>query len=440
MTRFGLVLQLVALWLVALGAIGCASPIVGGECKDGHVICGGRCVRLEDNFMHCGACDNECSAIQVCRAGQCVASLFDGGEADSGDQDGGGGTSGSGGTSGTSGSSGDGGTGGIVVPPDASFPGCGIDETDCSGQCVIIEHDPQHCGMCGNACAVGEVCQAGTCVAVCSDPFTFCPAINGCVDLSSDPRNCGSCGRRCMSGLCSGGQCEDAVPGHLIVIGHDYGQSNATMDRLLRSSVFLASGAPVPALVYEGTSSDATVARINAVIEASLERTWQPQVLATSGQLGFLLKSNGYRLFVVYPQAGESDEELKKIRSSWTRTLADFLIRGGVVVVFEHNPSDLNGGVRNAGTHQLLGCKGATTACTPLFQAESVMRLGTAARLLINYEDGWITNGVPSAYAATRNSMAFGAISTPGNLVAVDETSGDPVIVHRLLSAPPEMP
>lgn len=436
MTRLGLVLL-----GIVLGASGCASPIVGGECKDGHVICDGRCVRLEDNFMHCGACDNECSAIQVCRAGQCVASMIDSGEPDSGDLDGGG-SGGSSGTSGTGGSSGDGGTGGIVFPPDASFPGCGIDETDCNGQCVITDHNPQHCGMCGNACDVGQLCQAGVCVDVCTDPFTFCPAINGCVDLSNDPRHCGSCGKRCVSGLCTAGQCEDAVPGHLVVIGHDYAQSNATMDRLARSSAFLASGAPVPALVYQGNASDATVTRINAVIEASLERTWQADELANSAQLGTFLRSNvGYRLFVVYPQAGETDGNLlNKLRNDWLRKLADFLVRGGVVVVFEHSPNDLNGGVRNNGTHQILGCRSATVPCTPLFQAESVTSLANGARLLINYDDGWITNGVPSAYAAARNSMAFGAITTPGNWVAVDEASGDPVIVHRLLSAPPTAP
>jgi hypothetical protein len=165
-------------------------------------------------------------------------------------------------------------------------------------------------------------------------------------------------------------------------------------------------------------------------------------VLANSAQLGTFLGSDvGYRLFVVYPQAGETDDNLlNKLRNDWMRKIANFLVRGGVVVVFEHSPSDLNGGSRNAGTHQILGCRGATVPCTPLFDAGSIGALPVGARVLINYDDGWITNGVPSAYAAARNSMAFGAVSTPGNWVAVDETSGDPVIVHRLLSAPPEAP
>ncbi len=103
-----------ALWLIS--TIGCASPIVGGECRDGYVVCNGMCVRLDDNFMHCGACNHACSALQICRAGECVVDP----RADGGDIDGS-----AGGGSGGVGGGGSGGTGGsIVVPPDAGFPGC----------------------------------------------------------------------------------------------------------------------------------------------------------------------------------------------------------------------------------------------------------------------------------------------------------------------------
>jgi hypothetical protein len=177
-----------------------------------------------------------------------------------------------------------------VIPDDAGFPGCRIGEIDCSRACVTPSDDPSHCGGCGIECATDQFCVAGMCMDQCEDPFTLCPSLGRCVDLSNDPRNCGACGKRCKSGICEMGVCQDAVPGHLIVIGHDYQASNVTMENLARSAVFLARGAPVPALAFHGSAHAATVARIDAVIEASLERQWQPDVVTNPALLEIFLR------------------------------------------------------------------------------------------------------------------------------------------------------
>lgn len=41
----------------------------------------------------------------------------------------------------------------------------GIDQACCNGTCVSLYFDPQNCGACGRACAPGQRCSAGTCVA-----------------------------------------------------------------------------------------------------------------------------------------------------------------------------------------------------------------------------------------------------------------------------------
>lgn len=58
--------------------------------------------------------------------------------------------------------------------PDASAPGdaasapCnGVGLALCGGVCVSTESDPKHCGDCDNACATGEACEGGVCVAFC---------------------------------------------------------------------------------------------------------------------------------------------------------------------------------------------------------------------------------------------------------------------------------
>jgi len=75
-----------------------------------------------------------------------------------------------------------------------------------------------HCGGCGRPCRIANGagrCDMGTCrVAACTAPFADCnnnPA-DGCeTNLSTDPRSCGRCGARCEPpnavGVCTAGAC-----------------------------------------------------------------------------------------------------------------------------------------------------------------------------------------------------------------------------------------
>ena len=70
-----------------------------------------------------------------------------------------------------------------------------------------------HCGACNRACAFGDFCGLGRCVA-CPFPRTFCPGTAACVDTNNDAANCGACGRRCATGeYCNTGRCLPDVPG-----------------------------------------------------------------------------------------------------------------------------------------------------------------------------------------------------------------------------------
>ncbi len=83
---------------------------------------------------------------------------------------------------------------------------CGGGTTDCSGACVDTDHDPAHCGACDNACATGEVCSAGTCGVACLGGTTMCGS--SCVDTDNDPAHCGACDDACAAGeVCSAGTC-----------------------------------------------------------------------------------------------------------------------------------------------------------------------------------------------------------------------------------------
>lgn len=96
---------------------------------------------------------------------------------------------------------------------------CPSGTTLCSGACVDLQTDVNHCGACGSVCGTANTtavsCSAGTCQLTCKeivpgraqfancdgDPSTGCEA-----DLfGGDPNNCGSCGAvcaRCVANVC----------------------------------------------------------------------------------------------------------------------------------------------------------------------------------------------------------------------------------------------
>ncbi|MBS2015617.1 MAG: hypothetical protein JST00_22205 [Deltaproteobacteria bacterium] len=83
---------------------------------------------------------------------------------------------------------------------------CSGERTTCPSGCTDLKTDPQNCGACGKACAVGENCNAGTCAVLCLGDTTACA--NVCVNTKTDPAHCGGCGNECDDDpFCVGGSC-----------------------------------------------------------------------------------------------------------------------------------------------------------------------------------------------------------------------------------------
>jgi hypothetical protein len=136
-------------------------------------MCAGQCVALDSDPAHCGACDNGCSAGQVCSAGTCAST-------------------------------------------------CGPLLANCGGACVSLSSDPLNCGACDNLCSVPNAtasCADSKCaIASCQSGYADCNglAADGCeISTASDPNNCGSCGQPCnvpnATAACATGQCAVGV-------------------------------------------------------------------------------------------------------------------------------------------------------------------------------------------------------------------------------------
>jgi hypothetical protein len=141
------------------------TPVV---CPDGTTDCSGICLDLQNDVNNCGTCGNICPEGQpgferACAAGNC-----------------------------------------FFMRERACQEGLSF----CNEVCVDRQTNPAHCGLCGNACAAGEICFGGQCARDhrCDAGLTNCNDV--CVDLLIDPANCGGCGNVCATGeICFGGQC-----------------------------------------------------------------------------------------------------------------------------------------------------------------------------------------------------------------------------------------
>lgn len=123
-------------------------------CLEGLAACDGRCIDLQRDPEHCGACGSGCGA-RFCVDGSCS---------------------------------------------DA----CPTGTTECGGACVDLTRDAAHCGACGEACGAGETCEGSVCA--CPSGSTRCG--DTCADLTRDPAHCGACEASCGEGAsCAAGVC-----------------------------------------------------------------------------------------------------------------------------------------------------------------------------------------------------------------------------------------
>lgn len=165
-------------WL-AVTLLSCGWILGIEEARVGEDAAVGGCGDTSSSVQNCGACGNDCTALDHVRAGgvSCVQ-------------------------------------GACVIAADGCAPG----HDDCNDTvgdgCEADLASAETCGDCSAACpAATPICAPAAdgreCVAACEAPQMLCDT--ACVDLDSDPEHCGACGHDCGGGACMAGACQPVL-------------------------------------------------------------------------------------------------------------------------------------------------------------------------------------------------------------------------------------
>ncbi|MFO0606731.1 MAG: fibrinogen-like YCDxxxxGGGW domain-containing protein [Polyangiales bacterium] len=187
----------------------CAAGSCGSSCGGGTTACSGDCVNTMIDPANCGRCGNACrlanASVNACSGGACVVGGCNAGFGDCDSNPSNGCEVNVRGADANN-------CGGCAVR--CAFPNAAA--TCAAGSCALgacnmgfancdtnaangceanTAADNANCGMCGRACAAGQVCSAGVCTSSCGAGTTNCSG--DCVNTQTDPGNCGMCGNAC---------------------------------------------------------------------------------------------------------------------------------------------------------------------------------------------------------------------------------------------------
>ncbi|MEO8550587.1 MAG: hypothetical protein ABI678_11460 [Kofleriaceae bacterium] len=244
---------------------------------------------------------------------------------------------------------------------------------------------------------------------VCALPTTLCG--DTCVTLDDDPYNCGHCGRECQSGICSSGTCLGDIPGHIIVVGHDYVASDAAMDRVIGNAVsvgwvpgMLGSGGTVRVGWWRGTAKELGV---SAAVSRGLAQAGHAASIVEL-QTVDPVSTGALDTILIAPQVGDGDAA-EAAGAAAASTLAAFLVASHDVVVVET--------VSGVGYRYLHGA-GLIDLAPPVDASTS--------QVIVAAPGDAIATGVVSPYLAKAGSVGY-----PGaGHAVVTDGAADGVVIH----------
>jgi ferredoxin len=257
---------------------------------------------------------------------------------------------------------------------------------------------------------------------VCAAPLVACHG--QCISVTSDGMNCGACGKICPSNICVDGECMGAMPGDVVLIGHDYSSalSYSAHAKVLANAIGIPTTDPIRVLSYEDGASPEAVANAKAVARDSVfGRKIQFTKAASAGDLESETLGRSYDVVILHDASAGNPATTG---ASWKTSLGGFTMKGGVVVALDNGNSPMPALLSSA---ELLAVGGHT-------------KLASGTHLLVSSAADVVGAQVLSPYAAFGAPVSFQGLPAPSvdmNWVVraknANGTAGDAVVVHRIV-------
>jgi len=256
----------------------------------------------------------------------------------------------------------------------------------------------------------------------CAAPLVACRG--KCISVVSDGMNCGACGKICPSNICVDGECLGAMPGDVVLIGHDYSNalSYSAQAKVLANAIGIPTTDPIRVLSYEEGASPQAVSMAKEIASDTVfGRKIEFTTAGSASDLASATLGRSYDVVLIH-DAGAGDAAL--IGASWATSLQGFTIKGGVVIALDSGSSPMPTLLSSAG---LLTVGGHTK-----------MPVGT--HLLVTSAADVVGAQVLSPYAAFGAAVSFQGLAAQSVDLSwviraknLDATPGDAIVVHRIV-------
>jgi hypothetical protein len=307
-------------------------------------------------------------------------------------------------------------------------------------QCVPITDALNDVGVDGDASNSDVIMQDGTNpdgtsdadvitdAFMCDDGLTLCNGV--CVDTTSDPFNCGACNIVCASLLCSNSLCQGAVPGSLIVIGHDYEVTySAAQQRVLANALLVSSASPLRVRLYEQYASAAAITNVKSILTAAATgagRVINYTAASTPSDVTPGMNAANTDVLVIFDQVNAPASTLAAIGTGWATTITSFSHVGGVVIALD--------GLGGTSPQMPALIKSAKILDV---SSDTTVAQGSALDVVAPSDSVGI--GVVSPYGAGKHSVFFACNepNTPPVTYIVEDPANDagptqPVVIHKV--------
>ena len=276
--------------------------------------------------------------------------------------------------------------------------------------------DGSNAGDPGDADGGSFACDAG---------LTYCSG--ECVDLMTNPLHCGQCGNVCQTLLCSGGKCQGALNGHVVVIGHDYsGAYSSAQSKLLGNCALLTPVTNIKVRSWEAQAVPPSVNAVNGIVKAAIVAANRTYVFTTATLPSDVTSTTilNTDILILHDQRSATTGTLGPLGATFAASLATFTNAGGIVIVTDSGLAEMPAFVKQAGLLDLAG-DNAISFGTPvnMIAPGDAVGLGVPTPYGAGNKSVWLASNEPNAWFVTY------VVVDPSN----EAGTSRPVVIHKVI-------